>query len=36
MERISVAGTIDIHIHTNPDLVDRIGDDRDIVRNAQQ
>ena len=35
MERISVAGAIDIHIHTNPDLVDRIGDDRDIVRNAR-
>ena len=35
MERISVAGAIDLHIHTNPDLVNRIGDDRDIVRNAR-
>lgn len=36
MEKISVAGAIDIHIHTNPDLLDRIGDDRDIVRNAKE
>ncbi|MEW6265102.1 MAG: DUF6282 family protein [Thermodesulfobacteriota bacterium] len=34
MERMNVAGAIDLHIHTNPDLIDRIGDDRDIVRNA--
>lgn len=25
MERMSVAGAIDIHIHTNPDLLDRIA-----------
>lgn len=25
MERMSVAGAIDIHIRTNPDLVDRIA-----------
>lgn len=36
MEKISVEGAIDIHIHTNPDLVNRIGDDRDIVRNAKE
>ena len=35
MERISVAGAIDIHVHTTPDLLERIGDDRDIVRNAK-
>ncbi len=36
MEKISVEGAFDLHIHTNPDLVDRIGDDRDIVRNAKE
>jgi hypothetical protein len=36
MEKISVEGAIDIHIHTNPDLLNRIGDDRDIVRNAKE
>jgi hypothetical protein len=35
MERMSVAGAIDLHVHTSPDLIDRIGDDRDIVRNAR-
>jgi hypothetical protein len=35
MGKISVEGAIDIHIHTNPDLINRIGDDRDIVRNAK-
>lgn len=35
MEKISVEGAIDIHIHTNPDLLNRIGDDRDIVRKAK-
>lgn len=36
MERMSVSGAIDIHVHTNPDLVDRIGDDRDIVGKAKE
>ncbi len=36
MERISVRGAIDIHIHTDPDLINRIGDDRDIVSNAKE
>ena len=36
MERMSVEGAIDIHVHTTPDLVDRIGDDRDIIRNAKE
>jgi len=36
MERINVAGAIDTHIHTSPDLLRRIGDDRDIVKNAKE
>lgn len=35
MERISVEGAIDIHVHASPDIVERIGNDRDIVRSAR-
>jgi hypothetical protein len=36
MERMSVAGAIDLHVHTAPDLLDRIGDDQAIVKNAKE
>lgn len=36
MDRVSVEGAIDLHIHSHPCLFPRIGDDRDIVAAAAE